>query len=64
MSKITQRDTIQTLAEKSGVSLRSIQMYEQKNNDIDKAQAHSLYKLAVALGCSMEDLMENPNLMK
>lgn len=52
------------LAEKSGVSLRSIQMYEQKNNDIDKAQAHSLYKLAVALGCSMEDLMENPNLMK
>ena len=52
------------LAEKSGVSLRSIQMYEQKNNDIDKAQAHSLYKLAVVLGCSMEDLMENPNLMK
>ena len=52
------------LAEKSGVSLRSIQMYEQKNNDIDKAQGHSLYKLAVALGCGVEDLMEAPNLLK
>lgn len=48
------------LALKSGVSLRSIQMYEQRNNDIDKAQAHTLYKLAVALGCNIEDLLETP----
>lgn len=49
------------LAKKSGVSLRSIQMYEQRNNDIDKAQGHTLYKLAVSLGCDIEDLLEKPN---
>lgn len=49
------------LAKKSGVSLRSIQMYEQRNNDIDKAQGHTLYKLSVALGCDIEDLLESPN---
>ena len=49
------------LAKKSGVSLRSIQMYEQRNNDIDKAQGHTLYKLAISLGCEIEDLLERPN---
>jgi len=47
------------LAEMSGVSLRSIQMYEQRNKDINKAQAESLYCLAKALGCTMEDLLED-----
>ncbi len=46
------------LAEMSGVSLRSIQMYEQRNKDINKAQSESLYHLAKALGCTMEDLLE------
>ena len=49
------------LAKKSGVSLRSIQMYEQRQNNIDKAQGHTLYKLSVALGCDIEDLLERPN---
>lgn len=48
------------LAKLSGVKLRSIQMYEQKVNDIDKAQCHTLYKLSRVLGCNMEDLLENP----
>lgn len=48
------------LSKMSGVSLRSIQLYEQKVNDIDKAQAQTLYKLARALGCNIEDLLENP----
>ena len=48
------------LAKLSGVSLRSIQLYEQKVNDIDKAQAQTLYKLARVLGCSIEDILENP----
>ena len=48
------------LAYLSNVSLRSIQLYEQKANDIDKAQAHTLYKLSNVLGCSIEDLLENP----
>lgn len=48
------------LARLSGVKLRSIQMYEQKINDIDKAQAGTVYKLSRVLGCSVEDLLENP----
>ncbi len=48
------------LALHSGVHLRSIQMYEQKANDIDKAQAQTLYKLSRVLGCDIEDLLENP----
>ena len=46
------------LAQKSGVTLRSIQMYEQRNKDINKASAESVYRLAKALGCAMEDLIE------
>lgn len=41
------------------VDLRSIQMYEQGRNDINKAQAGTLYKLARALGCNIEDLLED-----
>ncbi len=48
------------LAEASGVNLRSIQMYEQRINDIDKAQAHTIYKLSRALGCGVEDILEDP----
>ena len=48
------------LAELSGVTKRSIQLYEQKVNDIDKAQGQTLYKLSRVLGCNIEDLLENP----
>ena len=47
------------LSEMSGVSLRSIQMYEQRNKDINKAGAGTVRSLAKALGCTMEDLLEN-----
>lgn len=46
------------LAEMSGVNIRSIQMYEQRHKDINKAQAESVYRLAKVLGCAMEDLLE------
>lgn len=48
------------LARASGVGLKSIQMYEQRLNDIDKAQAHTVYRLARAIGCDVEDLLEQP----
>lgn len=48
------------LAKKAQVGLRSIQMYEQRNNDIDKAQAANLWRISRALGCSIEDLLEDP----
>lgn len=46
------------LSEASGVGLRSIQMYEQRQKDINKAQGSTLLRLARALHCSMEDVME------
>ena len=48
------------LAEASGVGIKSIQMYEQRLNDIDKAQVHTVYKLARAIGCNVEDILEQP----
>ena len=53
-NKLTQEE----LARESGVSLRSIQMYEQRQKDINKASAETLKRLATVLGCSMENLLE------
>ena len=49
------------LAELSTVSLRSIQMYEQRNNDISKAQFNILNALAKVLKCSVYDLVDGGN---
>jgi DNA-binding transcriptional regulator YiaG len=46
------------LAAAAGVSLRSIQMYEQRNKDINKANAITVGKLARALFCDAESLLE------
>ena len=46
------------LAEASGVGLRSIQLYEQRQKNINHAAAETLYRLAFALHCSMENLLE------
>ena len=46
------------LSRASGVSLRSIQMFEQRNKDINKAQSETVLRLSKALGCRMEDLLE------
>lgn len=50
--------TQQELSEASGVSLRMIQLYEQRQNDINKAQVTVVINLARALGCDVEDLLE------
>jgi DNA-binding XRE family transcriptional regulator len=50
--------TQKKLAKESGVSLRSIQMYEQQKKDINKAHAISLAAIARVLGCDMESLLE------
>lgn len=46
------------LSEISGVNIRMIQYYEQGRSDINKAEALSVYKLAKALECRIEDLLE------
>ena len=50
--------TQQELSEASGVSLRMIQLYEQKQNDISKAGAKVVLNLAKALGCDIEDILD------
>lgn len=50
--------TQQELSNASGVSLRMIQLYEQKQNDISKAQVNVVINLAKVLGCEIEDLID------
>ena len=53
-SGLSQRE----LAEQSGVPLRTIQQYEQRQKSINKAQAEYLLMLARTLCCDIEDLIE------
>ena len=48
----------QKLADLADTDLRSIQMYEQRKNDINKAQTITLFKISKVLGCKIEDLLE------
>lgn len=50
--------TQQELAEQSGVPLRTLQQYEQRQKDINKAQAGYLFALTKVLCCKMEDLIK------
>ena len=50
------------LATKSLVSIRNIQMYEQRQNNINKAQGDILLRLSKTLGCKIEDLFETNSL--
>lgn len=49
--------TQEELALLSGVNIRSIRSYEQKDNDILKAQGDTLQKLAKTLDCTIEELL-------
>jgi transcriptional regulator with XRE-family HTH domain len=51
-----------SLAEKAGLKLTAIRDYEQNHKPINNAAAISVYKIAVALGCKVEDLLERENL--
>lgn len=50
--------TQQQLSEASGVSLRMIQLYEQKQYELAKAQASIVLDLAKVLGCDAADLIQ------
>lgn len=49
------------LAKKSNVNVRMIQYYEQGAKDINNAQAITVYKIAKALNCRVEDLLNLEN---
>ena len=46
------------LAEKVGVNLRTLQQYEIRAKDINRAAGSTLFSLAKVLGCRVEDLLE------
>lgn len=48
------------LAEKAGVNLRTLQQYELRAKNINKASAETVLVLATVLGCQMEDILEYP----
>lgn len=52
--RIYARLTQKQLAERSGVSQRMIEQYEQGRKDIGHASADTVYALSRALGCGME----------
>lgn len=51
---ITQKE----LAERSHVSIRQIQHYEQKTHDINGASVITVLNIAEALGCDVYDIIE------
>lgn len=46
------------LAALTDIPVRTIQQYEQRRKNINKAQAETLLKLSKVLNCSVEELME------
>lgn len=46
------------LAKAADISVRSIQLYEQRQTNINKAQHNHLKSLSKALGCTIEDILE------
>lgn len=46
---------------RSGVSRSLITKYESGERNINKASVDTVYKLAKALNCSMEDIIEVPD---
>ena len=56
--RMTNRLTQAELSKRSGVTLRSIQMYEQRRKDINKASVETLWNMSKVLGCMIEDLVE------
>lgn len=51
------------LANASGVNKRVIQCHEQTRN-IDKANLYRILPIVRALGCSIQDILEDENLIK
>lgn len=45
-------------ASRAGINVRKLQDYEQGHSSINKAAGETIYKLAKALDCTMEDLLD------
>ena len=52
--------TQRSLAEATGISLRTIQHWEQGSKDFNQAAAMTVYEVSQALGVDMLDLLDIP----
>lgn len=48
------------LAEKTGMSVRTLQHYEQGAKDFDHARIDTILRVCLVLNCKLEDIIENP----
>lgn len=55
--ELTQKE----LAEATGISLRTLQHYEQGSKDLNGAAALTVYTIAKALGVDMTELLDIPD---
>lgn len=47
------------LAQKAGLNVRTLQHYEQGTKVFDNAKINTILKIALALDCHIEDILEN-----
>ena len=52
------------LAQKTGVSLRTLQHYEQGTKNLNGAHLDTLLKLCIALDCSLNALITDPGTLE
>lgn len=52
------------LAEHTGLNLRTIEAYEQKRRDINSADMKTLLKICKVLGCRLDDIVDDPELIE
>lgn len=48
----------------SGLSQRTIECYEQRSRAIDNARLETLCALCLSLGCKLEDILENKEVIE
>ena len=69
MSKLQKQRTAagltrQQLSETSGVNIRMIERYEQGERDINGAKLKTLLRLCKALGCNLEDIIDDEEVIE
>lgn len=50
--------TRKEVAQKSGINLHTLQDYEQGHKNITSAKGETLYRRGLALGCSVDELLD------
>ena len=51
------------LAKATGLNVRTLQHYEQGSKDLNAAKLATLLKICNALGCRLEDILNDPTIL-